>query len=148
MQAASATLTDTLRDFISLQTSVFFATANALGQPYIQHRGGPAGFLHVLDPRTIAFVDFVGNRQYISSGNLSENPKAHLFLMDYAHQQRIKIWGEAQVVEGDLALTERLMPKGYKARAEQIILFKVTAWDENCAQHIPVRLDASDTGTT
>ena len=139
-----AEITDELRDFIAAQTSVFLATVNAGGQPYIQHRGGPAGFLQVLDAHTIAFVDFAGNRQYISSGNLSENPKAHLFLMDYAHRQRIKIWGEARVVEGDDALTARLMPPGYKARAEQVILFTVSAWDANCPQHIPVRLDAAD----
>ncbi|MEO7953612.1 MAG: pyridoxamine 5'-phosphate oxidase family protein [Polaromonas sp.] len=141
-----STITDELREFIAAQTSVFLATVNAQGQPYIQHRGGPAGFLRVLDAHTIAFVDFAGNKQYISSGNLSENPKAHLFLMDYAHRQRIKIWGEARVVEGDEKLTARLMPQGYKARAEQVIVFKVTAWDANCPQHIPVRIDAADVG--
>jgi predicted pyridoxine 5'-phosphate oxidase superfamily flavin-nucleotide-binding protein len=139
-----ATITDDLADFIAAQTSVFLATVNAEGQPYIQHRGGPAGFLKVLDAHTIAFVDFAGNKQYITSGNLSENPKAHLFLMDYAHRQRIKIWGEARVVEGDEELTARLMPPGYKARAEQVIIFTVTAWDANCPQHIPVRIEAAD----
>ena len=133
-----------LRAFIQVQTSVFLATVNAEGQPYIQHRGGPAGFLKVLDARTIAFVDFAGNRQFISAGNLAENPKAHLFLMDYEHRQRVKVWGEARVVEGDTALVERLMPAGYKARAEQVILFTVTAWDANCPQHIPVKMDAAD----
>ena len=133
-----------LRAFIEAQTSVFLATVNAEGQPYIQHRGGPAGFLKVLDARTIAFVDFAGNRQFISAGNLAENPKAHLFLMDYEHRQRIKVWGEARVVEGDAALVERLMPAGYKARAEQVILFTVTAWDANCPQHIPVKIDAAN----
>ena len=137
-------ITDDLRQFIGAQTSVYLATANAQGQPYIQHRGGPAGFLQVLDERTIAFVDFAGNRQYISSGNLAENPKAHLFLMDYRHRQRIKIWGEARVVEGDTALVARLMPSGYKARAEQVIVFTVSAWDANCSQHIPVRLDTDE----
>ncbi len=139
-----ATVTDDLADFIAAQTSVFLATVNTQGQPYIQHRGGPAGFLKVLDAHTLAFVDFAGNRQYISSGNLSENPKAHLFLMDYAHRQRIKIWGEARVVEGDDALMARLMPQGYPARPEQVILFTVTAWDANCPQHIPVRYEAAD----
>lgn len=137
-------ISDELGEFIAAQTSVFLATANALGQPYIQHRGGPAGFLQVLDAHTIAFVDFSGNRQYISSGNLSENPKAHLFLMDYAHRQRVKIWGEARVIEGDDALVQRLMPAAYKARAEQVIIFIVSAWDANCPQHIPVRIDAVD----
>ncbi len=138
------TITPELAGFIAEQTSIYLATANADGQPYIQHRGGPAGFLRVLDAQRIAFVDFAGNRQYISSGNLAENPKAHLFLMDYAHRQRIKIWGTAQVVEGDAALTEQLMPKDYKARAEQIIVFTITAWDANCPQHIPVLLEARE----
>jgi predicted pyridoxine 5'-phosphate oxidase superfamily flavin-nucleotide-binding protein len=139
-----STITDELAAFIGEQTSIYLATANADGQPYIQHRGGPAGFLHVLDAHRIAFADFAGNRQYISSGNLAQNPKAHLFLMDYAHRQRIKIWGDAQVVEGDAALTQQLMPQDYKARAEQVIVFTVKAWDANCPQHIPVRLEAKD----
>ncbi len=139
-----AAINDELADFIAAQTSIFLATVNAQGQPYIQHRGGPAGFLKVLDAHTIAFVDFAGNKQYISSGNLSENPKAHLFLMDYAHRQRVKIWGEARVVEGDDALMARLMPEGYAARPEQVILFTVAAWDSNCPQHIPVRYEAAD----
>ena len=140
-------ITAELKEFIEAQTSVFFATANAEGQPYIQHRGGPTGFLHVLDDQTIAFADFVGNRQFITVGNLSENPKAHLFLIDYAHQQRIKIWGEARVVEGDAELTQRLLPQGYKARATQVILFKVSAWDANCPKHIPQRFEAADVAT-
>ena len=136
-------MTPELRDFIALQTSFYMATVNADGQPYIQHRGGPAGFLHVLDEHTLAFVDFSGNRQFISQGNLSENPKTHLFLMDYAHRQRIKIWGEAKVIEGDAALVVKLMPKDYKAKPEQVIVINVTAWDGNCPQHIPVRFDAT-----
>ena len=136
-------VTPDLQAFIAAQTSFYMATVNADGQPYIQHRGGPAGFLHVLDERTLAFADFAGNRQYISAGNLSESPKAHLFLMDYENRQRIKIWGEARVAEGDAELMLRLMPAGYKARPEQVILFTVKAWDANCPQHIPVRLDAA-----
>jgi len=137
-------ITPELREFIEAQTSVFLATANLEGQPYIQHRGGPAGFLRVLDEQTIGFVDYVGNRQYITLGNLADNPKAHLFLIDYAQRRRVKLWGEAQVVEGDEELTRRLMPQGYKARASQVILFKVAAWDANCPQHIPLRLEAAD----
>jgi predicted pyridoxine 5'-phosphate oxidase superfamily flavin-nucleotide-binding protein len=133
-----------LADFIAAQTSIFLATASADGQPYIQHRGGPAGFLHVLDEKTIGFVDFAGNKQFITQGNLSENPKAYLFLIDYAHRRRIKIWGEARVVEGDAELTSKLMPENYRARPEQIILFTVTAWDMNCPQHIPQRFEAAD----
>jgi predicted pyridoxine 5'-phosphate oxidase superfamily flavin-nucleotide-binding protein len=134
-----------LAAFIEAQTSAFLATANAEGQPYIQHRGGPAGFLHVLDEHTIGFVDFSGNRQFITQGNLADNPKAHLFLIDYARRRRIKIWGNARVVEGDADLTAKLMPRDYKARPEQVILFTVSAWDENCSQHIPQRFDAADT---
>lgn len=137
-------ITPELKDFIEAQTSVFLATANAEGQPYIQHRGGPAGFLHVLDEQTLAFADFVGNRQFITMGNLTENPKAHLFLMDYAHQQRIKIWGEARVVEDDADLNAKLMPPDYKARSTQVILLEVSAWDANCPKHIPQLIAAAD----
>lgn len=133
-----------LAAFLARQTSIFMATVNADGQPYIQHRGGPAGFLRVVDAQTIGFVDYKGNRQFISAGNLLDNPKAHLFLMDYANRQRIKIWGTARVVEGDEALTALLMPEGYRARPEQVILFTVTAWDANCPQHIPQRFEAAD----
>ncbi|KQV53244.1 pyridoxamine 5'-phosphate oxidase [Pelomonas sp. Root1217] len=137
-------ITPDLKDEIEAQISVMLATANAEGQPYVQHRGGPAGFLHVLDEHTIAFADFAGNRQYITQGNLAENPRAFLFLMDYAHQRRIKIWGRARVVEGDAELMARLMPAGYPARPEQVILFDVEAWDVNCPKHIPQRFEAAD----
>jgi len=138
------TIPDGLKEFIEQQTTAYLATANAEGQPYVQHRGGPAGFLRVLDERTIAFADFSGNRQYITTGNLQDNPKAHLFLMDYAHRQRVKLWGEARVVEGDAALLASLMPPGYAARGEQVILFTVKAWDANCPKHIPQLLPAED----
>lgn len=137
-------ITPELKAFIEAQTSVFLATANAEGQPYIQHRGGPAGFLHVLDEHTLGFADFVGNRQFITAGNLAENPKAHLFLMDYAHRQRIKIWGEARVIEDDADLVARLAPPDYKARVAQVILLAVSAWDANCPKHIPQLIAASD----
>jgi predicted pyridoxine 5'-phosphate oxidase superfamily flavin-nucleotide-binding protein len=137
-------ITTDLQAFIEAQTSVFLATASRQGQPYIQHRGGPPGFLKVLDEQTLGFVDFVGNRQYITLGNLQENPKVHLFLIDYAHRRRVKIWGEARVIEDDRELTERFMPKGYKARASQVILLKVNAWDANCPQHIPQRFEAAE----
>ncbi|MSQ98982.1 MAG: pyridoxamine 5'-phosphate oxidase [Xanthomonadales bacterium] len=137
-------ITDDLKAFIEAQISVFLATANAEGQPYIQHRGGPPGFLKVLDARTIGFVDFRGNRQFISSGNLADNPKFHLFLIDYANKQRVKIWGAARVVDGDDELVAKLMPQGYKAKAEQVMLLNVSAWDANCPQHIPQRFEAAD----
>jgi uncharacterized protein len=137
-------ITPDLRSFIEAQTSVFLATVNAEGQPYVQHRGGPPGFLRVLDDHEIGFVDYAGNRQYVTLGNLADNPKAFLFLIDYTHRQRVKIWGTARVVEGAADLTARLMPEGYRARAEQVILFTVSAWNANCAQHIPQRFEAAD----
>ena len=135
---------DDLKAFIETQTSVFLGTVNAAGQPYIQHRAGPPGFLRVVDDKTIGFVDFAGNRQFITAGNLADNPQAFLFLIDYAHRQRVKIWGTARVVEGDEAAVNRLMPEGYKARPEQVLLFSVRAWDVNCPQHIPQRFEAAD----
>ena len=135
---------ENLAAFLSQTDSMYFATASADGQPYIQHRGGPKGFIKILDKSTIAFADFSGNRQYITQGNLSENPKAHIFVMDYAHRRRVKIWGEARIVDDDPALLKSLMPAGYKARPEQAILFKISAWDTNCPQHIPQKFDAAD----
>jgi uncharacterized protein len=133
-----------LSAFLASQESMLLATASADGQPYIQHRGGPKGFIKILDKNTLAFADYSGNRQYITQGNLSENPKANIFLIDYAHRRRVKIWGEARVVDDDPALTKSLMPQGYRARPEQVILFKVSAWDTNCPQHIPQKFDAAD----
>ncbi len=133
-----------LASFIADVRSFYFATASAEGQPYIQHRGGPPGFLRVMTEHVLAFADFRGNRQYISTGNLSENQRAFIFLMDYAHRQRVKIWGKAKVVDNDDALTASLMPAGYRARAEQAIVFEVEAWDANCPQHIPQMIYAED----
>ena len=141
--AWQTTIDDDLKAFIEAQTSIFLATANAEGQPYIQHRGGPPGFLRVVDNQTIGFVDYAGNRQFITSGNLADNPKAQLFLIDYARRRRIKIWGTAGLLRAT-APSAKLMPAEYKARAEQVILFTVTAWDSNCPQHIPKRFDAAD----
>jgi predicted pyridoxine 5'-phosphate oxidase superfamily flavin-nucleotide-binding protein len=135
---------DDLAAFLAAQDSLFLATASADGQPYIQHRGGPKGFVKILDKNTLAFADYSGNRQYITQGNLSENTKAHIFLMDYAHRRRVKIWGEARLVDDDPALLKSLMPVGYKARPEQVILFRISAWDTNCPQHIPQKFDAAD----
>src|SRR5690349_2736101 len=133
-----------LAGFLANTNSFYIATATRDGQPYIQHRGGPKGFIKMLDKNTIAFADYAGNQQYLTQGNLSENPRAHIFIMDYAHRRRVKIWGEAHVVEDDPALTQALMPKGYRARPEQVILFKIAAWDTNCPQHIPQKFDAPD----
>src|SRR5262249_11692724 len=122
------------------QAPAFLATASADGQPYIQHRGGPKGFIKVIDERTLGFADYRGNRQYITLGNLSENDRAYLFLIDFSRRQRIKLWGRARVVENDDVLTERLFDHGYKARPERVILFTIEAWDVNCSQHITARL--------
>jgi predicted pyridoxine 5'-phosphate oxidase superfamily flavin-nucleotide-binding protein len=139
------TINADLAAFIAEQRSFFLATASAAAQPYIQHRGGPKGFLRVLDERTLAFADFRGNRQYISLGNLAENNKVCLFLIDYAHRQRVKIWGSARVVEDDPALVERLKVPGYdEGTPERAIVIDVATWDANCPQHIPVRFDAED----
>jgi len=135
---------DNLAAFLAEANSFFLATASAGGQPYIQHRGGPKGFIKILDKTTIAFADYAGNRQYITQGNLSENPKAHIFVMDFAHRRRVKIWGDARIVDDDPALLASLMPKGYKARPEQVIVFTIAAWDTNCPQHIPQKFDAAD----
>ncbi|WP_024930759.1 pyridoxamine 5'-phosphate oxidase family protein [Methylophilus sp. OH31] len=137
-------VTPVLADFIAEQTSMYMATANAQGQPYMQHRGGPRGFLHVLDEQTLAFADYAGNKQYITAGNLDENPKAQLFLMDYANAQRIKIWGEAKVVTGDSDLAARVSSPDYQARVERVIVFTIKAWDANCPKHIPKLLKVED----
>lgn len=137
-------ITPELAEFIAARNSMYLATANAAGQPYIQHRGGPPGFLKVLDEHTFGFADFAGNKQYITLGNIQENPKAHVFLMDYAHRRRIKIWGELSAVEGDAELNARMKPADYKARVERVMLIKVTAWDVNCPQHIPIKVDVED----
>jgi predicted pyridoxine 5'-phosphate oxidase superfamily flavin-nucleotide-binding protein len=120
--------------YVAERDSAYFATANLQGQPYVQHRGGAPGFLHVLDPNTIAFADLVGNKQYITTGNLADNPRAFMFLMDYAAARRLKLWGRAETTR-DPALLARLSPPG--ARVEQAIVFHVEALDWNCPQHIP-----------
>ena len=135
----SQKVTPDLEDFIAERDSLYLGTANAEGQPYIQHRGGKRGFLKVIDEGTLAFADFSGNRQYISMGNLSENDKAFLFLMDYPNQRRIKIWGRAEFVENDAELLERLVDTDYDARPERAFVFHVEAWDVNCPQHITPR---------
>jgi predicted pyridoxine 5'-phosphate oxidase superfamily flavin-nucleotide-binding protein len=147
MEAKGSTATsidENLAAFIGEQRSFYLATASRDGQPYIQHRGGPPGFLNVLDDKTLAFADFSGNRQYITTGNLAENPRAMIFLMDYRNRRRLKIWGTARVVEDDPELIARLFPAAYRARAEAAILFTVEAWDVNCPQHIPQMFFAED----
>ena len=139
-----AHITPELAKFIAARTSFYFSTVSETGYPYIQHRGGPAGFLKVLDERTLGFADFAGNRQYVSMGNLDGNDRACLFLMDYAGSQRIKIWGRAEVIEDDPELLGRLVMQGYRARPERAIVIRIEAWDVNCPQHIPA-LHSEDT---
>jgi uncharacterized protein len=160
----SVDITDDLREFLAVIDTAFLATSDASGQPYIQHRGGPKGFIRALDDHTLAFVDFTGNRQYISTGNLTENDKVCLFLIDYANRQRVKVWGTARRAPAtpellaqlkasaprtsptDLMATAAATPIAKRARAEQVCLITVTRWDVNCPQHIPVKLDALEVG--
>ncbi len=132
-------VTPDLAAFLGQRDSFYLATASAAGRPYIQHRGGPAGFLKVIDDKHLGFADFGGNRQYITAGNLSENDRAAIFLMDYAGRQRIKLWGRARVVEGDAGLLERLVEPGYQGKPERAMVFEIEAWDVNCPQHITPR---------
>jgi len=135
----SDTVTPELAAFLAERDSFYLATASAAGRPYIQHRGGPAGFLKAIDDKHLAFADFGGNKQYITAGNLSENDRASIFLMDYANRQRIKLWGRARVVEDDAALLERLADPEYRAKPERAVVFEIEAWDVNCPQHIARR---------
>ena len=138
------TVTPELAAFIAEQDTAFLGTASADGAPYIQHRGGPKGFIKVVDERTLGFADYRGNRQYITLGNLSENDRAYLFLIDFSRRQRIKLWGRARVIENDDALVEKLFDPGYKARPERVILFAIEAWDVNCSQHITARMTVDE----
>ena len=137
------TVTPELEAFLSGLDMFYLATANAQGQPYVQYRGGPVGFLKVVDEKTLGFADFGGNRQYISTGNLTENPKAFIFLMDYVNARRIKLWGRARIVENDAALLARLGDPAYPGAVERAVLFEIEAWDANCPQHIHKRYPAS-----
>ena len=143
----SNTITQEFAEFIAEQDSLYLATASAEGRPYIQHRGGPKGFLKVLDEQTLAFVDFAGNRQYISLGNLAENSQSFLFLIDYATQTRIKAWGTAEVIEDDPDLLKQLTDSQYKGKPERVILFHVETWDVNCLQHIAIKYSQQEVDT-
>ncbi len=137
-------VTPELARFIAEQDTAFLGTANAQGAPYVQHRGGPKGFIKVIDEHTLGFADYRGNRQYITLANLTENDRAFLFLIDPARRQRIKLWGRARVVENDAALLEKLFDKGYKARPERAIVFTIEAWDVNCSAHIVTRFTEAE----
>ncbi|MGE0425383.1 MAG: pyridoxamine 5'-phosphate oxidase family protein [Reyranellaceae bacterium] len=137
-------VTEELAQFLGHIDSFFLATATAEGQPYIQHRGGPPGFLKPLDEKTLGFADFGGNKQYVTVGNLAENDRAHIFLLHHATKQRVKLWGRARIVEGNEALQSLLAMPGYTARIERAILFELTAWDANCQQHIMARYSEAE----
>ena len=137
-------ITDDLRQFLGVIDTFFLATASADGQPYIQHRGGPPGFLKTIGTNTLAFADFAGNRQYITLGHLKENDRAHIFIPHFSTQQRLKLWGRARVVEGDIALMERLVDPTYKAKPQRAIVFELEAWDVNCRQHITARYSEAE----
>ncbi|MCA9237432.1 MAG: pyridoxamine 5'-phosphate oxidase family protein [Planctomycetales bacterium] len=136
-------VTPDMADFLSKLDMFYLGTATAEGQPYVQYRGGPAGFLKIIGQSTLAFADFGGNQQYLSVGNLSENPKAFLFLMDYENRRRVKVWGRARVVEGDDLLNAKLSDPSYPAAVERAIVFEIEAWDINCPQHIHRRIPES-----
>lgn len=137
-------INDDLRQFIAVVDTFFFATASADGRPYIQHRGGPPGFLKTIGSHTLAFADFAGNRQYITLGHLKENDRAHIFILHFATQQRVKLWGRARVVENDVELMERLVDPTYKARPQRAIVFTLETWDINCPQHIVPRYSEAE----
>ncbi len=139
---------DQLRDYVAERDSFYLATVSSDGHPYIQHRGGPAGFLKVLDDQTLGFADFAGNRQYISLGNAVENDRVNLFLMDYANRRRVKVWGRIRFVEDDPALLERLIVPGYRAKPERAVLITIEAWDTNCPQHITQRFSEAELAPT
>jgi predicted pyridoxine 5'-phosphate oxidase superfamily flavin-nucleotide-binding protein len=132
-------VTPDLESFLADLDMFYLGTANAEGQPYIQYRGGSPGFLKVVDKKTLGFADFGGNRQYITLGNVSENPKAFIFLMDYARSRRVKLWGTLRIVEDDPELLEQLRDRSYPGKVERAILFQIEAWDVNCPQHIHKR---------
>ena len=137
-------ITDDLRQFLAVVDTFFFATASADGRPYVQHRGGPPGFLKPIGTHTLAFADFAGNRQYITLGHLKENDRAHILIPHFATQQRVKLWGRARVIEGDRELMERLVDPVYKARPERAVAFTLEAWDINCRQHIVPRYSEAE----
>ncbi len=135
-----AEVTPELAKFIALRDSFYLGTASADGQPYLQHRGGARGFLKVIDPKTLAFADYPGNKQFISAGNLSENDRSFIFLIDYETRQRIKIWGRARFVEDDADLLAKVLaPEEGRDRVTRAVTFTIQTWDVNCPQNIPQR---------
>ena len=142
--ADNNSITPELAQFISEMNGFYLGTVTSNGYPYIQFRGGKAGFLKILNPKTLGFADFRGNMQYISVGNLSENNRAFLFLMDYRNRRRLKILGRARIVEDDPAILEHLQDTDYNATVERAIIFEIEGWDWNCPQHIPIRYSEAE----
>ncbi|VXD24471.1 pyridoxamine 5'-phosphate oxidase family protein [Planktothrix paucivesiculata] len=141
---ANDTITPKIQDLIDQLDGFYLGTVGSNGYPYIQFRGGKPGFLKVMNEKTLGFADFSGNVQYISVGNLSGNNKAFLFLMDYRHRQRIKIWGKAEYIEGDPVLIAQLKMPNDPSEIERAIIFHVEAISENCPQHIPIRYSEAE----
>lgn len=137
-------ITEDMVQFLAAIDTFFLATASGDGQPYVQHRGGPPGFLKALGPRTLGFADFAGNRQYITLGHLAENPRAFLFIPHFATRQRLKFWGRARVVEEDGVLIARLAMRGYPGKVERAIVFDIDVWDVNCPSHITPRYSEAE----
>ena len=134
------------RAFIAERDSFYMATVSASGWPYVQHRGGPPGFIRILDDRTLGVADFRGNRQYISAGNLASDDRAALILMDYPSRRRLKIYAHVEIKDlaADPELAAKLTPPGYRAKIERGLLIRLTAFDWNCPQHITPRFSQAE----
>jgi len=134
-------LTEREAGFLQSRDSFYMATVGENGWPYVQFRGGPRGFLKVLDDATLGYADFRGNGQYISTGNIEASKKASLILMDYPNRQRLKVWAETAIIEAeqDVELARRLEMPDYEARIERLVILKIQAYDWNCPQHITPR---------
>jgi uncharacterized protein len=139
-------VTPDLSAFLATIDTAFLGTAGLDGRPYIQHRGGPPGFIQVRDEKTLAFADFAGNRQYIPLANLRENDQVYLVLLDFASRIRVKIWGRARAIEDDAQLLAAVSDPAYRGRPERVIAFTVEAWDTNCQSHITARFTEADIG--
>lgn len=132
--------------FIAARDGFYQATISQTNWPYVQFRGGAAGFLKILNEKTIAYADFRGNRQYVSAGNLVDNDKISLILMDYPNRRRLKIWGHAELIDknDDADLVSSLQMEGYRGLPERAVVITIEAFDWNCPQHIPQRLTAEE----
>ncbi|MEL6296931.1 MAG: pyridoxamine 5'-phosphate oxidase family protein [Pseudomonadota bacterium] len=144
--AAGDSLGENEKSFIAMRDGFYQATVSESGWPYVQFRGGPRGFLKSLDSKTLAYADFRGNRQYISTGNVESDARVSLILMDYPNRARLKVWGHAKLVDAELdpALARAVAVSGYRALVERTVVITVAAFDWNCPSHIPQRLTAEE----